>query len=56
VCGARDKALAAIENALKAGYAAKEIRGEPELLNLRSDIRFHNMMAAPPAAGSPAQK
>ena len=56
VCGVRDKALAAIENALKAGYAAKEIRGEPELLNLRSDIRFHKMIAAPPAVGSPAQK
>jgi len=56
VCGARDKALAAIEKALKAGYAAKEIRGEPELLNLRSDIRFHKMIAALPAAGSPAQK
>jgi len=48
--------MAAIEKALKAGYAAKEIRGEPELLNLRSDIRFHKMIAALPAAGSPAQK
>jgi serine/threonine-protein kinase len=56
VCGARDKALAAIESALKAGYAEKEIRGEPELLNLRSDIRFHKMIAAASATGSAANK
>ena len=46
VCGKRDQALIALERAMKAGYAEKEVRGEPELLNLRNDIRYHKIVAS----------
>jgi serine/threonine-protein kinase len=52
VCGIRDKALTAVERAMKAGYAEKEIRGEPELLNLRNDFRFHKIIASLAASDS----
>jgi eukaryotic-like serine/threonine-protein kinase len=55
VCGMRDKALTALEKAMKAGYAQKEVRGEPELLNLRNDIRFHRIVASFAASGQPAK-
>jgi serine/threonine-protein kinase len=51
ICGARDKALAALDQALKAGYAEKEVRGEPELVALRNDVRYHRMRASLPARG-----
>lgn len=34
-------ALTTLDRAIKAGYALKEIRGEPELVELRNDIRYH---------------
>jgi eukaryotic-like serine/threonine-protein kinase len=52
ITGNRDKALGALDNALKAGYAMKEIRSEPELVGLRSDIRYHKMAASLPAPSS----
>ena len=52
VAGARDKAMAMIERALKAGYAEAEVRAEPELVNLRNDVRYHKIVAALPAPGS----
>lgn len=52
VCGQRDKALLALEKAVKAGYAEKEVRGEPELLSLRNDVRYHKLVA-PLAAPAP---
>ena len=55
VCGVRDKALTALEKATKAGYSEKEVRGEPELLSLRNDIRFHKISASLAASGLPAK-
>jgi serine/threonine-protein kinase len=45
VLGNRDAALAALEQALAAGYALKEIQNEPELTKLRSDPRYHRILA-----------
>ena len=46
VCGRRDQALAALQKALVAGYSEKEVRSDPELLGLRNDIRYHQMLSA----------
>jgi eukaryotic-like serine/threonine-protein kinase len=43
--GKREEALRALEASIKAGYADREIRNEPELMNLRSDVRYHRMVA-----------
>ena len=51
VSGVRDKALTAFGQALKAGYSETEIRAEPELLDLRNDVRYHRMLAPQPASG-----
>lgn len=40
VCGRRDPALASLESALAAGFAASEVRADPELRALRRDVRF----------------
>jgi eukaryotic-like serine/threonine-protein kinase len=45
ILGERTAALASLENALTAGYAFKEIRDEPELAKLRSDARYHRVVA-----------
>jgi serine/threonine-protein kinase len=47
VLGERDAALAALERAIAAGYTLKEIQGEPELTRLRSDPRYHRILARP---------
>ena len=52
VCGVREKALTSLESAMKAGYSEKEVRGEPELLALRNDVRFHKITASLAASGS----
>jgi serine/threonine-protein kinase len=52
IAGARDKALSLTERALKAGYAETEVRAEPELVNLRNDVRYHKIVASLPAPGS----
>ncbi|HBY59234.1 MAG TPA: hypothetical protein DEH78_05400, partial [Solibacterales bacterium] len=44
LAGDRDRALAALERSLKGGYAAREIRNEPELTALRADARYHKIM------------
>ncbi|MEO6565061.1 MAG: tetratricopeptide repeat protein, partial [Casimicrobiaceae bacterium] len=51
VVGARDKAMTMIERALQAGYAETEVRAEPELVNLRNDLRYHKIITALPAPG-----
>jgi len=44
--GARDKALAALGQALRGGFPGEEIRMDPELLNLRADPRYHRLVAS----------
>ena len=45
LAGRRDDALAALERALERGYGPIEIRMDPELANLRTDVRYHRMIA-----------
>ena len=40
----RERALKAIEGALKAGYPVGELQSEPELLSLRTDARYHRLV------------
>ena len=42
----RDRALAALQRALKAGYAAKDLANEPELTALRTDARYYRVLDA----------
>jgi tetratricopeptide (TPR) repeat protein len=46
LCGQRDQALAALQEALRAKYALQEIRNEPELDSLRTDPRYHRMVGS----------
>ena len=46
IVGDRDRALASLDAALKAGYAAIEVQNEPELIKLRTDPRYHRIVAA----------
>jgi serine/threonine-protein kinase len=52
ILGDRTAALASLETALAAGYAFKEIRDEPELAKLRSDPRYHRIVAAHESGGT----
>ncbi len=42
--GDRVDALAYLEDALSKGYSLKEVRGEPDLVELRADSRYHRLM------------
>jgi eukaryotic-like serine/threonine-protein kinase len=42
----RDLALRALQDAVRGKYSMREIRNEPELASLRSDVRYHEMIAA----------
>ncbi|MEM7353112.1 MAG: hypothetical protein AAF657_20125, partial [Acidobacteriota bacterium] len=44
VCSQREAALVALERALQAGYAITDVKADPELLELRQDIRYHPLM------------
>ena len=44
ICGDREAALAALESALQAGYSTAAIQADPELLNLRQDVRYHRLI------------
>lgn len=46
VMGVRDKALAALDLALRGGFPIEELRADPELLGLRGDPRYHELIAA----------
>jgi Flp pilus assembly protein TadD len=46
LAGDRDKALAALERAVRAGYSMHEVVNEPELAALRSDPRYARIAAA----------
>jgi serine/threonine-protein kinase len=43
--GERAKSLATLERALKAGYPVKDLAAEPEFMGLRSDVRYHRLVA-----------
>jgi serine/threonine-protein kinase len=45
LAGRRDDALAALERALDRGYGLIGIRMDPELANLRNDVRYHRLVA-----------
>jgi Tfp pilus assembly protein PilF len=53
VCGQRAAALATLEAALRAGFPPAEVGRDPELLQLRGDVRYHRMLVRLPAASSP---
>jgi eukaryotic-like serine/threonine-protein kinase len=43
IAGQRDKALGALDRALRAGYSLDIVRREPELLKLRADPRYQTL-------------
>jgi tetratricopeptide (TPR) repeat protein len=45
LAGARGQALAALGEALRGGFSSEEARRDPELLGLRADPRYHELMA-----------
>jgi tetratricopeptide (TPR) repeat protein len=45
LAGRRDEALTALQRALERGYGIVEIRMDPELANLRTDVRYHRLVA-----------
>jgi serine/threonine protein kinase/Flp pilus assembly protein TadD len=49
LCGERDIALNTISAALKAGSTLKEVKNEPELIELRTDTRYQFLLAGLPA-------
>lgn len=55
VCGRREEALAELRVALAAGFSRIEVEADPELLGLRADRRYHELLieldAAPPRPG-----
>ncbi len=44
VCGRRESALAVLEKALRNGLPLTEVDGDPELLALRADVRYHRLL------------
>lgn len=44
ICGGRENALGALEGALQARFPITAIEGDPELLNLRQDVRYHRLI------------
>jgi tetratricopeptide (TPR) repeat protein/predicted Ser/Thr protein kinase len=45
LAGKRDEALATLEQALERGYGIIEVRADPELARLRTDVRYHRIVA-----------
>jgi serine/threonine-protein kinase len=45
ICGERTAALAALATALRAGFSTSEVARDPELFGLRSDPRYHRLVA-----------
>jgi serine/threonine-protein kinase len=54
--GSRERALASLERALKAGYAVKDLASEPELTALRTDARYHRLLDSMAAGASPGKR
>jgi len=53
LAGQRDRALAELQSALKAGYSSEEITKERELERMRSDSRFQKLIAEAAPAPTP---
>jgi serine/threonine-protein kinase len=54
VCGRREPALAVLERALHNGLSLAEVQRDPELLALRSDVRYHRLLVRlAPASAAP---
>jgi serine/threonine-protein kinase len=45
LAGRRDDALETLERALQRGYGIVEVRADPELARLRTDVRYHRIVA-----------
>ncbi len=46
LAGARERAIEQLDLAVDRGYSTEELRKDPELAKLRSDVRYHQMMIA----------
>jgi eukaryotic-like serine/threonine-protein kinase len=46
LAGARERAIEQLDLAVTRGYSTEELRKDPELAKLRSDVRYHKMMIA----------
>jgi serine/threonine-protein kinase len=46
LAGARERAIKQLDLAIARGYSTEELRKDPELAKLRSDVRYHKMMIA----------
>ena len=44
LCGRRETALTALARALEAGFSSTEVEADPELLELRQDVRYHRLV------------
>ena len=44
ICAQRDEALVLLERALEAGLPIADVRRDPELLELRQDLRYHRLI------------
>jgi len=53
ITGSRDDALAALDRALQSGYSQAGIEAEPELVELRRDVRFHRLLIRYQAGATP---
>ncbi len=54
VCGRREPALAVLERALRNGLPLTHVEGDPELLALRADVRYHRLLVRlAPASTAP---
>ncbi|HBL29307.1 MAG TPA: hypothetical protein DD490_20950, partial [Acidobacteria bacterium] len=53
VCGRRDLALATLERALRDGLPLAEAQRDPELLALRTDVRYHRLLVRLAPAPTP---
>lgn len=53
VCGRREPALAVLERALHNGLLLAEVQRDPELLALRSDVRYHRLLVRLAPASPP---
>jgi serine/threonine-protein kinase len=45
LAGNRDRALVALDTALTRGYSLTEVRMDPELAELRNDVRYHRLVS-----------